>query len=160
MSLTSLQASIEIAAAPDITLAAFQAIEQWSTWYPGVVNAGWVTGEPWAVGAVMEVRVRNSLGMIVRSTATVLLAISSSSANEALAIPPEHSCCWENRAPGLVTVCYAWAEPTDSGCRLTLQKEYHGALVPLLWLMKRRQARMLQQGLKNLCAQGYAGARG
>lgn len=170
MNLTSLQASIEIAAAPDTVLAAFQAIEQWSAWYPGVVDAGWVVGESWAVGAVMEVQVRNSLGMLVGSTATVLLlgdqvlgqevAAGSPNPRRDLAIPPEHSCCWENRAPGLVTVCYAWAEATAQGSRFTLQKRYRGVLVPLLWLMKGRQAQMVEQALKNLREQIYVSIRG
>lgn len=131
-------------------MTAFQAIERWSEWYPGVVRAGWVTGEPWAVGAVMEVQVRNSLGMLVGSTATVLPT------NKAHTKP---MLCWENRAPGLVTVCYAWAEATAQGSRFTLQKHYRGVLAPLLWLMKGRQERMVQEALGNLKAY-YASPRG
>ncbi len=155
---TSLEATITIEAQPETVLTAFQAIERWSAWYPGVVNARWRRGEPWAVDAVMEVQVRNSLGMLVNSRAVVLpvqgtdqdARQGSPDPAQDLAIPDVRLCCWENRAPGLVTVCYAWAEPTDGGCRFTLQKNYRGALVPLLWLMKGRQARMLQQGLARL----------
>ena len=155
MSLTSLQASIEIAAAPDITLAAFQAIERWSAWYPGVVDAGWVAGEPWAVGAVMEVQVRNSLGLLVKSTAVVLPVDQPEKlCGRDRQIPTAQLCCWENRAPGLVTLCYAWAEATvDGGSRFTLQKFYRGPAVPLLRLLKGRQERMVQQGLQTLRAQ-------
>ena len=107
----------------------------------------------------MEVQVRNSLGMMVKSTAVVLpvgeprhakARPGSGDPRRALAIPPARICCWENRAPGLVTVCYAWAEATDTGCRFTLQKYYGGLAVPLLRLMKGRQMRMLQQALANL----------
>lgn len=144
MSLNQLAASIMINQPPDAVMTTFQAIERWSEWYPGVVNARWITGEPWTVGAVMEVQVRNSLGMLVGSSATVL--------------PTDHvwtepTLCWENRAPGLVTVCYAWAEATAQGSRFTLQKYYRGVAVPLLWLMEGRQERMVQAALENLATQ-------
>ncbi|MEZ4682951.1 MAG: hypothetical protein R2932_52960 [Caldilineaceae bacterium] len=67
-----LAASITFNRTPDAIMTAFQAIERWSEWYPGVVGAHWIVGEAWEIGAVMEVRVRNSLGMLVGSTATVL----------------------------------------------------------------------------------------
>ncbi len=140
-----LQATIALDVPPDVVLTAFQAIERWSTWYPGVVEAGWVTGEAWQVGAVMAIAVRNSLGMLVKSTAVVLPAADQ--------IAHESALCWENRAPGLVTGCYAWAEATATGSRFTLQKYYRGPLVPLLRLMKGRQRGMLNEALGNLRAQ-------
>ncbi|MEZ4617317.1 MAG: SRPBCC family protein [Caldilineaceae bacterium] len=155
-----LAASITFNRTPDAIMTAFQAIERWSEWYPGVVGAHWIVGEAWEIGAVMEVRVRNSLGMLVGSTATVLPVGNQILGQDALegspdpgrdlAIPPAHFCCWENRAPGLVTVCYAWAEATAQGSRFTLQKHYSGLAVPLLWLMKGRQAWMVQEALENL----------
>ncbi len=148
MSGASLAETIEIDANPDALLTAFQAIERWSAWYPGVVNAGWVTGEPWAVDAVMQVQVRNSLGMLVSSRATVLPIHQQH--KDARRIPDERLCCWENRAPGLVTICYAWAEATTDGSRFTLQKFYRGPAVPLLHVMKDRQQRMLHDALANL----------
>jgi hypothetical protein len=158
-----LQASIDAAVAPDTILTAFQTIERWSSWYPGVVAAAWVAGAPWQTDAVMAVQVRNSLGMLVKSTAVVLPATDHHTPQAArsgspdpgrdLAIPTERLCCWENRAPGLVTVCYAWAEETAGGSRFTLQKFYRGPAAPLLRLMKGRQEQMLQQALRNLRAQ-------
>lgn len=155
-----LEASIIVDASPDSVLTAFQTIERWSTWYPGVVAASWVQGEPWQVNAVMQVLVRNSLGMLVKSKAVVLpVQKTDQDAREGLpdpswnlAVPHAHRCCWENRALGLVTVCYAWAEATKTGSRFTLQKFYRGPLVPLVQLMKGRQQRMLNDALANLRA--------
>jgi len=132
-----LQATIDMKLAPARVLRAFREIEGWPTWYPGVLQAGWVQGEPWQPGAVMTVQVKNSLGMTVGSRATVLPG-----AAEKLS--------WENRAPGLVTVCHAWCEVTTSGCCLTLQKAYHGPAAPLLLLLKARQQRLVDAGLMNL----------
>lgn len=141
MSWNTLNASIRIDATPDAVLSTFQAIERWSMWYPGVVDAGWISGKPWKPGAVMQVQVRNSLGMLVKSRAVVLPAENGRNGP---------MLCWENRAPGLVTVCYAWVEATADGSRFTLQKRYRGVAVPLLWLMKGRQERMVQEALVNL----------
>ena len=140
----TLQASIIVEATPDLVLRAFQAIERWSTWYPGVVSASWLEGGAWQPGAVMQVQVRNSLGMLVKSSAVVLPVENGHT---------EPTLCWENRAPGLVTICYAWAEATAIGSRFTLQKQYRGVAMPLLWMLKRRQERMLQQALANLRTQ-------
>ena len=133
----ALQATITIDAAPVAVLRAFQQIEGWPDWYPGVLRADWVAGEPWAPGAVMQIQVKNSLGMTVGSLATVMPSA-------------EHKLIWENRAPGLITVCYAWAVPVPAGCCFTLQKFYRGAAVPLLVLLKARQQRLLHAGLVNL----------
>ena len=134
---TTLRADVVIAAAPAVVLRAFQQIEGWPNWYPGVLRADWVEGEPWVPGAVMQIQVKNSLGMTVGSLATVMPSA-------------EHKLIWENRAPGLITVCYAWAVPVPAGCCFTLQKFYRGAAVPLLVLLKARQQRLLHAGLVNL----------
>lgn len=135
--LAMLQATIDMKLAPAVVLHAFGQIEGWSTWYPGVIQAGWVQGEPWQPGAVMTVQVKNSLGMTVGSTATVLP-------------DAEGKLSWENRAPGLITVCQAWSEATPNGCCFTLQKVYHGPAAPLLQLFKARQQRLVDTGLMNL----------
>lgn len=132
-----LRATISINLEPAVVLHAFGQIEGWPTWYPGVIQAGWTHGAPWQPGAVMTVQVKNSLGMTVGSTATVL--------------PDEDGKLrWENRAPGLVTVCQAWSEATATGCRLTLQKVYAGPAAPLIALFKARQQRLVDTGLMNL----------
>ncbi len=137
MSGTTLHATTMIEAAPAAVLRTFQQIEGWPAWYPGVLRAHWVAGTPWRPDAVMAIQVKNSLGMTVGSTATVM-----PSADEKL--------IWENRAPGMITICHAWGEPVPGGCCFTLQKFYRGAAVPLLVLLKARQQRLLQTGLVNL----------
>jgi len=155
MSGTSLEATVVINAAPAVVRTAFQAIEEWPTWYPGVVAAEWLRGLPWQPESVMQIAVKNSLGMLVKSNATVLPAIASPTSS----LRDVPTMCWENHALGLVTLCYAWTEAVNGGCRFTLQKFYRGATVPLLYLLKGRQTRMLQAGLGNLCARIYAEPR-
>ncbi len=58
---------------------------------------------------------------------------------------------WENRMPGLITICRAQVCAVDGeSARLTLHKAYHGGAVILLRLLKQRQVQMLRQGLENL----------
>lgn len=140
-----LQASITLNVPPTTVMAAFQAIEEWSTWYPGVVGANWSQGLPWSLGAVMEVQVRNRLGMLVKSSAVVLPVRHQSGSGQAI--------CWENRTPGLVTVCYAWAEAMETGSCFTLEKHYAGFAAPLIRLTKTRQRSMLHSALENLWGQ-------
>ncbi len=145
MAHADLAAKILIDGSAATVCAAFQQIEGWPTWYPGVVGAQWMVGVPWREGAIMQVRVKNSLGMVVTGEATVLPM-------------QQGKLVWENRAPGLVTLCHAWAEPSASQCRFTLQKFYRGGAAFLLRLLKGRQEQMLQTGLRNLQQQIEAGA--
>ena len=58
---------------------------------------------------------------------------------------------WENRMPGLITICRAQVFSVDGGrTRFTLHKAYRGGAVILLHLLKQRQTQMLRQGLENL----------
>jgi len=155
MSNRSLHAEITIQATPTTILQAFQRIERWSTWYPGVVNAHWIKGERWLPNAIMQIQVKNSLGMQVTSQALVLPNIAQTGADQAQI---GDKIVWENRSAGLVTVCHAWVESVAHGSRFTLQKFYRGPAVPLLQLLKGRQERMLQQALQNLQRQIMAEA--
>jgi len=117
---------------------AFCDIEAWPHWYPGVLNATWQQGEPWTPQARMQLSVQNSLRRTMTSIATVQPA-------------PTGLMVWENRMPGLITVCRGQAcALNEEWTRFTLHKTYRGAAVILLHLLKQRQVQMLCQGLENL----------
>ena len=117
---------------------AFQQIEAWPRWYPGVLAATWQQGEPWRPQAVMRLQVQNALRQTVTSRAYVYEATHD-------------SLLWENQGPGLRTLCRAQIKgQAAGGARLTLHKRYRGAAVVLLRLLKARQAAMLGRGLGNL----------
>ncbi|CAN5853390.1 hypothetical protein BH10CHL1_BH10CHL1_23000 [soil metagenome] len=134
---TEIQAEIDIQAAPETVWQSFRAIEAWPHWYPGVLVATWQAGEPWMPGARMQLQVQNSLRRTMTSVATVQPA-------------PDNLLIWENRMPGLITICRAEVCPLDGGARLMLAKTYRGGAVMLLRLLKNRQVQMWHQGLENL----------
>ena len=116
---------------------AFCDIEAWPHWYPGVLSATW-QGEPWTPHARMQLSVQNSLRRTMTSVATVQPS-------------PTGLLVWENRMPGLITVCRAQAcAVAGERTRFTLHKAYRGSAVILLHLLKQRQTQMLRQGLENL----------
>lgn len=137
MAATEIQAKIDIQAAPATVWQTFREIEAWPRWYPGVLSATWQTGEPWTPHARMQLQVQNSLRRTMTSVATVQWALDT-------------RLIWENRIPGLITICRAEVCPIDGGARLTLSKTYRGGAVFLLRLLKKRQIHMLHQGLENL----------
>lgn len=117
---------------------AFQQIDAWPRWYPGVLAATWQEGEPWTPLAVMHLQVQNTLRQTVTSRARVYEVT-------------QDSLLWENQSPGLRTLCCAQITAQAAGsARLTLHKRYRGAAVVLLRLLKARQEAMLGRGLSNL----------
>jgi len=88
--------------------------------------------------ARMQLSVQNSLRRTMTSVATVQAA-------------PTGLLVWENRLPGLITICRAAACAVEGErTRFTLHKAYRGGAVILLHLLKQRQTQMLRQGLENL----------
>lgn len=134
---SQLQAAIVIPAAPERVWLAFRQVENWNQWYPGVLAASWQQGSPWTAASQIRIQVKNSLGRTMDSIATV-----HPSAAELL--------IWENQMPGLITLCHARAFGEGNGTRFVLHKAYRGYAVPLLLLLKARQQRMLNEGLRNL----------
>lgn len=134
---TTLQATITIAVPADVILQKFRQIEDWNQWYPDVLSASWQDGAPWTPGAKICLQVKNSLGRTMSSIATVQPAAPN-------------VLSWENRMPGLVTLCHARVAASEGGTRFTLDKSYQGMATFLLQLLKGRQERMLTQGLQNL----------
>ena len=133
--MANITADIYIHAAPAAVYRRFADISGWSTWYPGVVSARWRSGSNWSDGAEMALRVRNALGMTVEGTATVRMSV------------PNRALVWETQMMGSSIVATANFEEEVGGCKLVIQKTYHGALAAMLPLLRGRQAGQLERGL-------------
>ncbi|NJN82484.1 MAG: hypothetical protein HC802_09560 [Caldilineaceae bacterium] len=134
----SIQADIYVHASRGAVWRHFGAISLWPEWYPRVLSVRWIEGEPWSEDAVMQVFVKNSLGMTASGLGVVRLCL------------PEERAVWENAMSGLTTVCIARFEENVGGCKLTLKKSYHGVGAVAIPLLKNGQRRALTQALQNL----------
>lgn len=133
--MASIEADIYIHAAPAAVYRRFANVAEWPTWYPGVLNARWRSGSAWSDGAQIELQVRNLLGMAVTGRATVRMSV------------PNRALVWEMEMMGSSIVATANFEEEVGGCKLVLQKNYHGALAAALPLLRGRQSGQLEQGL-------------
>lgn len=133
-----MQAEIYIHAAPAAVYAKFANIVNWSTWYPGVVSARWVQGEPWQDNARFVTTVRNVLGMHAQTEAVVRMS------------SPGRLLVYENSMIGLQIVASVSFEEEVGGCKLSIRKRYYGPLAFLLTLLGGRQRGLLETGLANL----------
>ncbi|MEZ4660382.1 MAG: SRPBCC family protein [Caldilineaceae bacterium] len=136
-----MQSDIYIHAAPAAVYAKFSNIANWSTWYPGVVAARWVAGEPWQDNARFATTVRNMLGLQSQAEAVVRMA------------SPGQLLVYENSMTGLQIVASVSFEDDVGGCKLSIRKRYYGPLAFLMTLLGGRQRHMLDTGLANLKAQ-------
>lgn len=134
-----MRAELFIRAAPEAVWAAFTRLDDWPRWNKEMVAAAWRQGAPWQEGSQFVLRHHSLFG--VRES-TVLLRMCA----------PGSTVVWETSALGLVAVSSAQFQPALGGCKLSARHSYHGALSPLLLLLRPRQLRNLEiamQGLKN-----------
>ncbi|MEZ4712929.1 MAG: SRPBCC family protein [Caldilineaceae bacterium] len=136
-----MQADIYIHAAPTAVYAKFSNIDNWSAWYPGVVAARWVAGEPWQDNARFVTTVRNVLGLQSRAEAVVRMS------------SPGRLLVYENSMSGLQIVASVSFEEDVGGCKLSIRKRFYGPLAFLMTLLGARQQRLLETGLSNLKVQ-------
>lgn len=131
------EASIYIHAAPLAVYRAFCDVAQWPSWYPNVIDAEWIAGEPWQDEAKLRIRVRTLIGQ-TSGTAIVRMA------------QPGQRLVYENVMMGLQVVCTVTLGDDIGGSRLSIRKHYHGPLAFLMRMFGPRQHQMLTHGLTNL----------
>lgn len=136
-----MEAEIYIHAAPSAVYTKFSDITHWASWYPGVVQAQWVEGQPWQDNARFVVRVRNVLGGTSSGTAVVRMS------------SPGKLLVYENSMSGLQIVATIGFEEDLGGCKVRIRKRYYGPLAFIMPLLGGRQRRQLNRGLANLKVQ-------
>lgn len=136
--MSSIEADIYIHAAPAAVYRRFTDISEWSSWYPGVLNASWRSGHDWNEGAEIALQVRNVLGMATNGVAIVRMSV------------PNSRLVWEAMLAGSSIVASAHFQEDVGGCLLTIQKTYHGPLALALPLLRGRQTGQLEAGLAQL----------
>jgi hypothetical protein len=113
----------------------FTNLQTWSLWNPQVEEITWAQGSPWSEGSVMIIRQRTLLGMPRLTYAQLRMAARGSAV------------VWESQFTGFSAVHSARFTDDLGGCRLSARHTYQGPVVPLLWILKPRQRRLLVESM-------------
>ena len=116
----------------------FTRLEEWPRWNSEILEAGWVTGEPWTEGAVFELRHKSLFGAVTATRATLRMVV------------PEMSAVWESRSAGMHIVHSAHFQDDLGGCKLTARHAYSGVGAAGLMLLKGRQQAKLAEAMEAL----------
>ena len=134
---------IEVAASPEVLWTCFADLGKWPHWFPALVEAEWIAGTPWTIGAQFRQTVRFGfpLGRVV-GVATII---------EVSAAP---YVAWKGKVAGMEAVHGFRFDATAGGTEVLSRHEFYGSLALLarLLFLTRRVHRIYQAALEGLKA--------
>jgi len=133
---------IEVAASPEVLWTCFADFSKWPHWFPALVEAEWIAGTPWTVGAQSRQTVRFGFPL---GRVTLVATIVEVSAAPYVA--------WEGKVAGVKVIHGFRFDATAGGTEVLSRHEFYGSLallVPLLFLTRRvhKIYRTALEGLK------------
>lgn len=134
---------IEVAASPEVLWMCFADLSKWSHWFPALVEAEWLTGNPWMIGAQFRQTVRFGFPLgRVTGVATVV---------EVSAVP---YVAWEGKVAGMEAVHGFRFDAIVGGTEVLSRHEFYGSLALLarFLFLTRRVHRIYQTALEGLKA--------
>jgi len=129
---------IEVAASPEVLWMCFADLSKWSHWFPALVEAEWLAGNPWTIGAQFRQTVRFGFPLgRVTGVATVV---------EVSAMP---YVAWEGKVAGLEAVHGFRFDAIVGGTEVLSRHEFYGSLALLarFLFLTRRVHRIYQTAL-------------
>ncbi len=130
--LAVVESRIEIHASPEVLWTCFTDLGKWMHWFPALVEARWVAGTPWTLGAQFRQSVRYGfpLGQLT------LVAVVSE-------ISPAPYVAWEGKMAG-VEVTYGYRfDATANGTEVLSRCEFYGTPALLVRLFFARRMRRI-----------------
>jgi len=111
---------IEVAASPEVLWTCFADLNKWPYWFPALVEAEWIAGTPWTVGAQFRqtVRVGFPIGRVT-GVATIV---------ELDALP---YVAWEGKVAGIDAIHGFRFDATTGGTEVLSRHEFYGSLALL-----------------------------
>jgi len=134
---------IEVAASPEVLWACFANLSKWPHWFPALVEAEWITGTPWTVGAQSRQTMRFGFPLgRVTAVATII---------EVSAAP---YVAWEGKVAGMEVIHGFRFDATTGGTEVLSRHEFYGSLALLarLLFLTRRVHKIYQAALEGLKA--------
>ncbi len=134
---------IEVAASPEVLWACFADLDKWPHWFPALVEAEWVAGTPWTVGA--QFRQTERIGFPLGKVTTVAIITE---------ISPAPYVAWEGKVMGMRVVEGFRFDATAGGTEVLVRHEFYGplALLARLLFLTRRVHRICRAALEGLKA--------
>lgn len=132
---------IEVAASPEVVWTCFVDLGKWSHWFPAVVEAEWIAGTPWTLGAQFRQTVRFGFPL---SRVTGVATIVEISASPYVA--------WAGKVAGMDAIHGFRFDATPGGTEVLSRHEFYGplALLARLLFLTRRVHRIYRAALEGL----------
>jgi hypothetical protein len=132
---------IEVAASPEVVWTCFVDLGKWSHWFPAVVEAEWIAGTPWTLGAKFRQTVRFGFPL---SRVTGVATIVEISASPYVA--------WAGKVAGMDAIHGFRFDATPGGTEVLSRHEFYGplALLARLLFLTRRVHRIYRAALEGL----------
>jgi hypothetical protein len=134
---------IDVAASPEVLWACFVDLSKWRNWFPALVEAEWIAGTPWTIGARFRQAVR--FGFPLGKVTGVAMIVE---------ISPSPFVAWEGKVAGMEAVHGFRFDATASGTEVLSRHEFYGSLALLarLLLLTRRVHTIYRAALEGLKA--------
>lgn len=134
---------IEVAASPEVLWTCFADFSKWPHWFPSLVEAEWIAGTPWTMGAQFRQTVRFGFPL---GTVTGVATIVEISASPYVA--------WEGKVAGMEAIHGFRFDATAGGTEVLSRHEFYGWLARLarLLFLTHRVHRIYQAALEGLKA--------
>lgn len=115
---------IEVAASPEVLWTCFADISRWPHWFPALIEAEWIAGAPWTVGAQFHRTVTYGFPFgRVRGIAAII---------EVSAAP---YVAWEGKVAGMEVTQGFRFDATAGGTEVLVRHEFYGSLALLARLL-------------------------
>jgi hypothetical protein len=134
---------IEVAASPEVLWTCFADLNKWPHWFPALVEAEWVVGTPWTVGAQLRQTVEFGFPLGSVTGVAAIIEISSSP-----------YVAWEGRVARVEAIHGFCFEATAIGTEVLSRHEFYNplALFARLLRLTRRVHKIYQSALAGLKA--------
>ena len=113
---------IEVAASPEVLWTCFANLSKWPHWFPALVEAEWIAGTPWTVGAQFRQTMR--CGFPLGSVTEVATIIE---------ISPSPYVAWKGKVAGMEAIQGFCFDATAGGTEVVSRHEFYGSVA---WLAR------------------------
>jgi hypothetical protein len=134
---------IEVAASPEVLWTCFADLNKWSHWFPALVEAEWIAGTPWTMGAQFRQTVRFGFPLGRVTGVATIIEVSASP-----------YVAWKGRVAGMEAIHGFRFDATSGGTEVLSRHEFYGspALLARLLFLTRRVHKIYQAALGGLKA--------
>jgi hypothetical protein len=139
---------IEVAASPEVLWTCFANLSKWPHWFPALVEAEWIAGTPWTMGAQFRQTVR--CGFPLGSVTEVATIIE---------ISPSPYVAWKGKVAGMEAIQGFCFDATAGGTEVVSRHEFYGSVarlarLPFLSRCVHKVYGAALEGLKNYVEMG------